>query len=124
MATEKKDGHLYMFFKDENGTSHLRSRSKGVNGWNIKTGHVPHLHPFFNSLPNNTILLGEICFDGRGCNSLIIPAGGFRMPSTSDTAIVAEDENGNVRSLDNLVMNGGEVFHFVQTQVPPFINGI
>lgn len=63
MATEKKDGHLYMFFKDENGTSHLRSRSKGVNGWNIKTGHVPHLHPFFNSLPNNTILLGEICFD-------------------------------------------------------------
>ena len=73
---------------------------------------------------NSSEVFGEICFDGRGCNSLIIPAGGFRMPSTSDTAIVKEDEDGNVRSLDNLVMNGGEVFHFVQTQVPPFINGM
>jgi 3-oxoacyl-[acyl-carrier-protein] synthase-3 len=32
-----------------------------------------------------------------------------------------EDENGNFRSLENLVMKGDEVFNFVQTKVPPMI---
>lgn len=67
-------------------------------------------------------ILGEIKFDGTGCDALKIPAGGFRMPSTVETSIITEDDQGNRRSLDNLVMNGGEVFHFMQTVVPPFIN--
>jgi 3-oxoacyl-[acyl-carrier-protein] synthase-3 len=59
--------------------------------------------------------------DGKGAYSLQIPAGGFKMPCTSETAEMKEDENGNFRSLNNLEMKGDEVFNFVQTKVPPMI---
>jgi len=62
--------------------------------------------------------------DGRGAYVLQIPAGGFKIPSTSETAEMKEDANGNFRSLDNLVMKGDEVFNFVQTEVPPLIEEI
>lgn len=62
-----------------------------------------------------------INMDGQGAFSLMIPAGGFRKPSTPETAEEQEDEAGNFRSEDNLVMQGDKVFNFVQTQVPPMI---
>ena len=62
-----------------------------------------------------------LSMDGRGANVIQIPAGGFRMPSTPDTAEMKEDEAGNFRSLDNLVMKGDEVFTFVQKEIPPMI---
>ncbi|MBE5923082.1 MAG: ketoacyl-ACP synthase III [Lachnospiraceae bacterium] len=59
--------------------------------------------------------------DGSSRNNLQIPAGGFAMPSTPDTAKMVVMEDGNKRSLDNLHMNGGEVFNFVQREVPPML---
>ena len=59
--------------------------------------------------------------NGLGAYTLQIPAGGFKMPCTPETAEMREDENGNFRSLENLVMKGDEVFNFVQTAVPPMI---
>jgi 3-oxoacyl-[acyl-carrier-protein] synthase-3 len=59
--------------------------------------------------------------DGKGAYTLQIPAGGFKMPCSPETADMKEDENGNFRSLENLVMKGDEVFNFVQTKVPPMI---
>ena len=59
--------------------------------------------------------------DGTGAKSLMIPAGGFRMPCSEETAIEHEDEAGNFRSLNNLVMQGDDVFNFVQREVPPMI---
>jgi len=56
--------------------------------------------------------------DGTSALSLQIPAGGFRLPSTPQTAELKEDESGNFRALDHLVMKGDEVFNFVQTKVP------
>lgn len=50
-----------------------------------------------------------------------IPAGGSRMPCSLETAKCIKDAEGNIRSLDNLVMNGSEVFRFVQEDVPPLI---
>ena len=67
---------------------------------------------------------GEIKMDGTRFDVLMIPAGGFKMPSTSETAIVRADFDGNRRSLDNLVMKGRDVFHFVQTEMPPLINSL
>ena len=49
---------------------------------------------------------------------LNIPAGGFRMPSTPETAMEKEDEAGNFRALDHLVMKGDDVFNFVLNKVP------
>ncbi len=41
---------------------------------------------------------------------LIIPAGGFKMPSTPETAELKTDNSGNSRSLDHLVMKGDDRF--------------
>ncbi|MED4888195.1 3-oxoacyl-ACP synthase III family protein [Lysinibacillus sp. FSL R7-0073] len=63
--------------------------------------------------------------DGKGKDALIIPAGGSRLAYSAETAFERdEDQDGNLRSLDNLKMNGSEVFTFVQTEVPPLIEEI
>ena len=62
--------------------------------------------------------------DGTGAKALMIPAGGFRMPCSEETAIEHEDEAGNFRSLNNLVMQGDDVFNFVQREVPPMIQDL
>lgn len=60
--------------------------------------------------------------DGKKRGALTIPAGGSRLPCSTDTAKMMDTDNdGNLRSLDNLKMNGSEVFTFVQTEVPPLI---
>ena len=61
--------------------------------------------------------------DGTAYDALIIPAGGFKTPSLQKPEMV-EDESGNFRSLDNLVMKGDEVFNFVQREVPPMIKDL
>lgn len=71
----------------------------------------------------NTIF-ANIKMDGTAFDALIIPAGGFKTPSTSETAKMVEDTAGNFRSLDNLVMKGDEVFNFVQREVPPLIEDL
>lgn len=53
---------------------------------------------------------------------LRIPAGGSRMPCTPETAVLHDVEgDGNLRALDNLTMQGADVFNFVQAKVPPLI---
>ena len=66
-------------------------------------------------------IYANIKMDGAGAMVLNIPAGGFRHPSSPETAVMEEDAAGNFRSKDNLVMQGDEVFNFVQREVPPMI---
>ena len=61
--------------------------------------------------------------DGSGQNHLIIPAGGFRMRPSPHTALAQTDAEGNVRSLDQLYMNGAEIFLFTLAQVPGLVRG-
>lgn len=67
----------------------------------------------------------EICInihmDGVRGNALLVPAGGSRMPCSPETAEMKADESGNIRSLDNLRMDGAAVFEFVQHDAPPMI---
>ncbi len=67
------------------------------------------------------IIYGFLKMDGGGYDVLMIPAGGFKLPSSPETAIMNEDAAGNFRSLDHLVMKGDDVFNFVQREVPPMI---
>ncbi len=69
-------------------------------------------------------LIGPFVYgtDGRGAANLTVPAGGMRLPHSAETAIDVEDEGGNVRSLDNLYMNGGEIFLFTLDVVPEIID--
>lgn len=62
--------------------------------------------------------------DGSKRNALMIPAGGQRMPHSEETARMAPDEVGNVRSLNDLHMDGTAVFQYVMENVPPLIGEI
>ncbi len=55
---------------------------------------------------------------GSGYQSLIIPAGGCRLPADADTCREVEDEAGNIRSRNDLYMNGAEVMKFALAEVP------
>ena len=72
----------------------------------------------------NSEIFANIKFDGSGWDVLMIPAGGFKLPSSSETAVLEDDGAGNLRSKDNLVMKGDSVFSFVQTEVPPLIQNL
>lgn len=63
----------------------------------------------------------DLATDGAGYQSIIIPAGGARQPSTEQTATIMEEEEGNFRSLDDLKMVGGEVFNFAVRTEPKAI---
>lgn len=58
---------------------------------------------------------------GEGAFAIRIPAGGFRMPASAETAREIEDPDGNIRSANDLVMQGASVFSFVQEKVPPAV---
>ena len=61
LGSQKFDGYFAQLIKDEDGNIILYSRSRGVNGkFADKHEWVPHLKPFFDSLPNGTCLLGEL----------------------------------------------------------------
>jgi 3-oxoacyl-[acyl-carrier-protein] synthase III len=62
--------------------------------------------------------------NGTQRDALMIPAGGFRMPSTPETAVVEDVGDNNYRAKDNLTMNGTAVFNFVQVEVPPMIESL
>jgi 3-oxoacyl-[acyl-carrier-protein] synthase-3 len=62
--------------------------------------------------------------DGTRRGALIIPAGGFRMPASPQTAILESDDDQNLRAPDHLRMDGSAVFNFVQTEVPPMIEAL
>lgn len=72
----------------------------------------------------NSQIFANIKMDGSHRNALIIPAGGLKMPSNSDTAVMVMDEEGNSRSLDHWFMDGMAVFNFVVNEVPPMISNL
>lgn len=74
-----------------------------------------------DSCDDGNDILVTVNMDGTGAKALSIPAGGFRMPMSEETAIEHEDEAGNSRSLNHLVMQGDDVFNFMQREVPPMI---
>ncbi len=56
--------------------------------------------------------------DGSGGKNLIVPTGGARICRSTESAQVVEDEQGNLRSQDNLYMNGSEIFTFTLRTIP------
>lgn len=62
--------------------------------------------------------------DGSGAPNLIVPSGGLRQPRSPETSCVVADEHGNLRSADNLYMNGPEIFSFTLRVVPRAVNDL
>ncbi len=59
--------------------------------------------------------------DGKGSDNLIIKSGGARQAKNADTSLERTDNSGNIRSLDNLFMNGSEVMTFTLQEVPKIL---
>lgn len=70
------------------------------------------------------VKLGDFVFgtDGRGADKLIVEAGLCRLPKSAETALEQTDRNGNIRSKENLYMNGAEVMSFSLKEVPRAID--
>jgi 3-oxoacyl-[acyl-carrier-protein] synthase-3 len=69
---------------------------------------------------NESEAIGPFVFgtDGSGAKNLIVEAGMYRMPKSDETANELSDDSGNVRSRENLYMNGAEVMAFSLKEVP------
>jgi 3-oxoacyl-[acyl-carrier-protein] synthase-3 len=59
--------------------------------------------------------------DGRGAKNLIVPAGGLRMAQAVNPELV-DDGSGNKRTVNNLYMNGAEIFTFTLRIVPETVS--
>ena len=62
--------------------------------------------------------------DGGRAMSVNIPAGGWREPSTSQSAILEEDKDGNRRSRNDMVEDGSQIFNLIQLNVPKMIHHV
>jgi 3-oxoacyl-[acyl-carrier-protein] synthase-3 len=72
----------------------------------------------------NTPWVFELGTDGSGQEHLMVPAGGFRLPRTSATGMRTEREGGNIRSDEDLFMDGAEIFAFTLNVVPPLFKSV
>ncbi len=66
------------------------------------------------------VAIGPFVFgtDGSGAKNLIVEAGMFRVPKSPETAKEMTDDSSNVRTRENLYMNGAEVMAFSLKEVP------
>jgi len=73
---------------------------------------------------NSGILDMEIATYGKGYDNFMIPAGGARLPKSSETSVELMDHAGNVRSLNEISMNGFAVWSFINSRVPDQIRSL
>lgn len=71
MATVKKDGDWSMLIHYSKGNNLIRSRSisKVTGVYGDYTAKLPHICEEMDKLPDNTVLLAEICWDEPGTNA-------------------------------------------------------
>jgi 3-oxoacyl-[acyl-carrier-protein] synthase III len=74
--------------------------------------------------PEQGEIFANVWTDGGRREALMIPAGGFRLPSSPATAVLEDDGEHNCRAKDHLRMDGAAVFNFVQSEVPPMIDDL
>lgn len=70
-------------------------------------------------------LIGPFVYgtDGRGADNLIVRTGGLRAPRVANAPVV-EDADGNQRTVNDLVMNGPEIFNFTLKVVPQTVRDL
>jgi len=72
----------------------------------------------------DSVIYANVKMDGTRNEALMIPAGGFRMPCSPQTAELKDAGENNLRASDHLRMDGSAVFNFVQVEVPPLIDSL
>ena len=72
----------------------------------------------------NNEIIGNIKMDGSKYDAIIMPAGGLKIPYSNETSIEKVDSDGNVRSLNDMNVDGKIIFDFIQKEVPPMIDDL
>jgi 3-oxoacyl-[acyl-carrier-protein] synthase III len=72
----------------------------------------------------DSVIHAGLKMDGSRNEALMIPAGGLKMPSTPETAVLEDVGDNNLRAKDHLRMDGSAVFNFVQMEVPTLIEEV
>jgi len=73
---------------------------------------------------SNKLFSVDFTTSGKNHNLFYIPAGGHRLPLTSSTSQEELNEMGNIRSQENIHMDGLGVWSFINSVVPKQINGL
>lgn len=60
----------------------------------------------------------SLATSGDSYDTFYIPAGGARLPRSQETEIETIDAGGNIRTLNDIYMNGFSVWKFIQSVVP------
>ncbi len=74
--------------------------------------------------PQSTPMHFVMYTEGASFKNGYIPAGGARMPSTPETRIASPDAKGNLRSAENLHLDGFGIFSFTMTKQPQLLKAI
>lgn len=69
------------------------------------------------------IVASRLCAHGQALERVYVPGGAARRPSSEETRRETVDRNGNVRSLEDMRMNGPAVWAFVNATVPGHVKG-
>ena len=72
----------------------------------------------------STKMVYDLGTDGSGQDHLIVPAGAFRQPRSDSTCRRTKREGHNIRSDEDLFMDGAEVFTFTLREVPSIIKSV
>lgn len=70
--------------------------------------------------------VGEVVLgtDGSGSDRFTVSAGGARIPKSELTSISVTDQFGNVRTPENIYMDGRAVFDFVKKRIPSCVDSL
>ena len=74
--------------------------------------------------PTGSTIHANLKMDGSRADALKIPAGGYRLPSSPETAVMEDVGDNNLRAKDHLYMDGTAIFNFVQLEIPPMIESL
>lgn len=70
------------------------------------------------STPSQGLIDLMLATSGDSYDTFYIPAGGARQPKSSETGMEMTDSGGNIRTLNDIYMNGFSVWKFIQSVVP------
>ncbi len=62
--------------------------------------------------------------DGTGVKKMYQPAGAYRIRPSEETRKEIDDGEGNIRTAENIYMNGFEIFNFTLSEQPRMLNDI
>lgn len=107
IASEKHDGCWSMLIHERTGVNHIRSRaiSKITGEYGDYTDKLPHICEELDRLPDNTVILAEICWAEYGTNANTV---GTILRCLPDKAVQRQQEHKLSAYVFDMLMWGGQ----------------